>query len=155
MGYIVLNFFPSWVILQDLVSKTTIGVGNRRGDLYYLVALASTTSDDRPSSSHLLTTSTNLWHRRLGHLSPARFQFLASTSLNCSFDSRHVCDICPLAKQTRQPFGLSSISTSRPFSLLHCDIWGPNKHPFLTGAYYFFIHSWWFFSFYLGFSYET
>ncbi|CAL2242392.1 unnamed protein product [Prunus armeniaca] len=65
------TFFPSWVLLQDLVSKTTIGVGKRRGDLYYLVALASTTSDDRPSSCHLLTTSTNLWHRRLGHLSPA------------------------------------------------------------------------------------
>ncbi|CAL2274238.1 unnamed protein product [Prunus armeniaca] len=131
------TFFPSWVLLQDLVSKTTIGVGKRRGDLYYLVALASTTSDDRPSSCNLLTTSTNLWHRRLGHLSPARLQFLASTSLNCSFDSRHVCDICPLAKQTHQPFGLSSISTSRPFSLLHCDIWGPNKHPSLTWAYYF------------------
>jgi hypothetical protein len=35
------TFFPYWCILQDLRTKTTIGLGKQRDGLYYLVALAS------------------------------------------------------------------------------------------------------------------
>jgi hypothetical protein len=42
-----------------------------------------------------------------------------------------------LAKQTRQPFPCSSISTSKCFSLIHCDIWGRYKTPSISGAFYF------------------
>jgi hypothetical protein len=111
-------FFPSWCILQDLATRTMIGVGKRRDDLYYLVALASTP----PSTCFVcnLIISSNLWHRRLGHLSSNRLQFLADNSLKFNFDSSHKCEVCPLAKQTRQPFPSSSISTSKCFSLIHC-----------------------------------
>ena len=74
------TFFPSWCILQDLDTRTMIGVGKRRGDLYYLVALASI-----PPSHHFacnLTISSNLWHRRLGHPSSARLQHLAKNNLH-------------------------------------------------------------------------
>ena len=113
-------FFPSWCIFQDLAARTMIGVGKWRDDLYYLVALASTP----PSSCFAcnLFISSNLWHRRLGHPSSTRLQFLADNSLKFNFDSSHKCDICPLAKQTRHPFPFSSISTSKCFSLIHCDI---------------------------------
>jgi hypothetical protein len=39
----LVTFFPYWCILQDLATKTTIGLGKQRGRLYYLVALASPT----------------------------------------------------------------------------------------------------------------
>ncbi|CAL9004938.1 unnamed protein product, partial [Prunus brigantina] len=120
----------------DLVSKATIGVGKRRGDLHYLVALASSIPSSHPLCN-VITIPSSLWHRRLGHPSPPRLQALASSFLHCSFDSSHVCDVCPLAKQTRQPFGLSSISTTFPFALIHCDIWGPNRQTSLSGAHYF------------------
>ncbi|RVW82826.1 Retrovirus-related Pol polyprotein from transposon RE1 [Vitis vinifera] len=35
------TFFPHWCILQDLTTRTTIGLGEQRDGLYYLVALAS------------------------------------------------------------------------------------------------------------------
>ncbi|XP_021862985.2 uncharacterized protein [Spinacia oleracea] len=35
------------------------------------------------------------------------------------------CQICPLAKQTRFPFSVSSIKSVQPFDLLHVDVWGP------------------------------
>ncbi|KAM1033353.1 hypothetical protein TB2_036345 [Malus domestica] len=130
------TFFPTWCVLQDLVSKAMIGVGKRRGDLYYLVALASSLPSCHPLC-HVITIPSSLWHRRLGHPSSPRLHVLASKFLNCSFDSSHVCDVCPLAKQTRQPFGLSSISTTFPFALIHCDIWGPNRQSSLSGAHYF------------------
>jgi len=109
-------------------------VGKRRDDLYYLVALASTPST---CFARNLIISSNLCHRRLGHLSSNRLQFLADNSLKFNFDSSHKCDVCPLAKQTRQPFPFSSISTSKCFSLIHCDIWGHYKTPSISGAFYF------------------
>jgi hypothetical protein len=129
------TFFPSWCILQDLAMRTMISVGKRRDDLYYLVALASTPPSTRFACN--LIISSNLWHRRLGHLSSNRLQFLADNSLKFNFDSSHKCDVRPLAKQIRQPFPSSSISTSKCFSLIHCDIWGRYKTPSISGAFYF------------------
>ena len=59
--------------------------------------------------------------------------------LKFNFDSSHKCEICPLAKQTRHPFPSSLISTSKCFSLIHCDIWGRYKTPSHFGAFYFLI----------------
>lgn len=103
-----------------------IGVGKQREDLYYLVALASISPSKHPFASHLIVSS-DLWHRHLGHPSHARLQYITNESLHFHFDSNSKCEICPLAKQTRQPFPSSSISTPRYFSLLHCDIWGRHK----------------------------
>ncbi|CAL8999400.1 unnamed protein product [Prunus brigantina] len=70
---------------KDLATKTTIGLGKQSGGLYHLVALGSATSASKPyssipqSSCSLVTTSTHLWHWRLGHLSSSRLQFMAKT----------------------------------------------------------------------------
>ena len=140
------TFFPHWCILQDLTTRTTIGLGEQRDGLYYLVALASekpktqtpsaaATSCRSPSSQ--VTSSTALWHRRLGHLSSSRLDFMAKHLLNFPFQSNNACDVCALAKQRRLPFSVSSISSVRPFELIHCDIWGPYKIASLSGAKYF------------------
>jgi hypothetical protein len=138
------TFFPYWCILQDLRTKTTIGLGKQRDGLYYLVALASekpqhpsaaTISCHSPSSQ--VTSSTALWHRLLGHLSSSRLDFMAKKLLNFSFQSNNACDVCALAKQSRLPFSVSSISSIRPFELIHCDIWGPYKIASFSGAKYF------------------
>lgn len=49
------------------------------------------------------------------------------------------CVICPLAKQTRAPFSLSSISTKSCFELIHVDIFGGGVYhvPSIFGAKYF------------------
>ncbi|KAM1627395.1 hypothetical protein ACFX1R_017067 [Malus domestica] len=132
------TFFPYWCILQDLATKKTIGLGKQRGGLYYLVALLSdrSTPSVKPSCS-LVTSSTELWHRRLGHISPSRLEFMAKNILHIPFKLNDACDICPLAKQHRLPFGISSITTKKPFDLIHCDIWGPYKISSLSGANYF------------------
>ncbi|RVW64439.1 hypothetical protein CK203_061718 [Vitis vinifera] len=104
---------------KDLTTRTTIGLGEQRDGLYYLVALASekpktqtpsaaATSCRSPSSQ--VTSSTALWHRRLGHLSSSRLDFMAKHLLNFPFQSNNACDVCALAKQRRLPFSVSSIS---------------------------------------------
>lgn len=81
--------------------------------------------------------SAALWHQRLGHPSKEPCQLLSKIDSSSSFNSQHVCDVCPLAKQTRLPFSNSAIKTSHPSDLIHCDIWGPPRAPTHSGARYF------------------
>ena len=39
-----------------------------------------------------------------------------------------ICTICPAARQTRKSFPSSTIKTTKPFQLIHIDVWGPYKH---------------------------
>jgi hypothetical protein len=52
---------------------------------------------------------------------------MAKHLLNFLFQLNNACDVCALAKQSRLSFSVSSISSIRPFELIHFDIWGPYK----------------------------
>ena len=76
-----------------------------------------------------------LWHQRLGHASYRTLHHLpVCTNLPVQSPLGH---ICPLAKQSRLPFPISTIRTSNCFDILHVDVWGPYKIPSLTGARFF------------------
>ena len=123
--------FPTFCVLQDLATGKMIGLGKQRGGLYYMSPIS------QAPISHQVSHSSNLWHLRLGHPSPSRLK-LASSLLSSNNVSYHNnCNVCPMAKQTRLPFPLSSISTHAPFDLLHCDLWGPHKIPTHSGARFF------------------
>ncbi|KAL5767159.1 hypothetical protein ACOSQ2_013942 [Xanthoceras sorbifolium] len=138
-----ITFFPYWCVLQDLATRRMIGLGKQRDGLYYLVALATKKSMPNSSSPthrptcNLTISSTDLWHNRLGHVSPPRLGFIAKKFLNFSVESNNACPICPLAKQSRLPFYPSVISSVKPFEIIHCDIWGRYQHSSLSGAFYF------------------
>lgn len=128
--------FPTFCVLQDLTTGKMIGLGEQRGGLYYMSPLL------RTPSSHQVSYPSNLWHMRLGHPSASRLKLVSPllSSNNISFDNN--CTVCPMAKQTRLPFPLSSITTHAPFDLLHCDICGPHKVPTHSGARFFFLPLW-------------
>lgn len=123
------------------MTKRMIGLGKHYRGLYYLVAMAShkpkTTTAFSTNIQSSPTSSTNLWHHRLGHLSSSRLDFMSKNLLNFPFQKYNKCDVCALAKQTRLSFPTSLISTVKPFELIHCDIWGPYKVNSLSGAKYF------------------
>ena len=77
----------------------------------------------------------SFWHQRLGHPSH-KVSMLFPFLHNKPCDSNK-CFICPLAKQTRSSFPLSSISTKSCFELIHVDIWGGYQVASLLGAKYF------------------
>jgi len=88
------------------------------------------------SSNHQVV---NLWHYRMGHVSPRK---LTHISVLKGFDlSKNSCilpcDICPRARQHRFPFNSSSISTTKPFDLVHIDTWGPYHTKTSHGQRYF------------------
>ncbi|KAK0581116.1 hypothetical protein LWI29_010174 [Acer saccharum] len=76
-----ITFFPYWCVLQDLAMRRMIGLGKQRDKLYYLVALTTekskiTSPANRPACN-LTISSTDLWHKCLGHASPPRLSFIA------------------------------------------------------------------------------
>ncbi|KAL5788090.1 hypothetical protein ACOSP7_005039 [Xanthoceras sorbifolium] len=116
---------------QDLATGKMIGLGKQHDGLYYMPPL------QRMSICHQISHLSNLRHMRLGHPSLSRLKLASSllSSNNISYDNN--CTVYPMAKQTRLPFSLSSISTHTPFDLLHCDIWGPHKVLTHSGARFF------------------
>ena len=79
-----------------------------------------------------------LWHRRLGHPSLGSLSHLsAQFGFQLNKESYELCDVFHRAKQTRNPFPNSNTKAQRPFSLVHCDLWGPYHTHSLSGCYYF------------------
>jgi hypothetical protein len=142
------RFTPSNCLIQDLISKRTIGLGDQVDHLYHLqidpaffasqVKLPSVVNSVSSCSLHSQTIPNNaLWHFRLGHVSHSRMSYMTQLYPSVSFDNKAVCDVCHFAKQKRLPFTLStSIATSK-FDLLHLDIWGPLAIPSVHGHRYF------------------
>ena len=65
---LTVHFFPDHFVIQDLPCKKMIGKGNRVEDLYVLDTNNSIFSSVHVQSvSH--STSLQLWHNRLGHIS--------------------------------------------------------------------------------------
>ncbi|XP_019229657.1 PREDICTED: uncharacterized protein LOC109210660 [Nicotiana attenuata] len=71
--------------------------------------------------------SSALWHRRLGH---APIDVIKKhTTLSSLKDYHTHCTVCPLAKQTKLPYKLSTTTSNAIFELIHCDVWGPYRVP--------------------------
>ena len=66
-----------------------------------------------------------MWHRRLAHPSNQTLNSLLSTSvLPCNKrDSFHLCSACQFAKHTKLPFSLSNSTVTKPFEIIHSDLW--------------------------------
>ena len=93
---------PHGCVLQDLATGRMIGSGKQHADLYYMFPL--------PNQAHAsqISTDPDLWHKRLGHPSPACLQLVYSLlpiPISTNFILIHNnFSICPKAKQTRIPF---------------------------------------------------
>ncbi|XP_070002185.1 uncharacterized protein [Nicotiana sylvestris] len=84
-----------------------------------------------------------VWHQRLGHLPMEVIKRISKLKQHFKKDSSEVacldCPVCPLARQTKLLFPVSTSRAQDPFHLLHVDVWGPyrvsthdNKRFFLT-----------------------
>ncbi|CAM8978347.1 unnamed protein product [Rhodiola kirilowii] len=126
------SFTNTECCIQDHTKKKVLVTGTLTDGLYQ-VQMSSV------KALHVCKESSLLWHYRLGHY-PFKamndhLKFLFSdNSMQCT---KNMCDICPLAKQTRLQFPNSTSTTSAIFELIHSDIWGPFATPSVTGAKYF------------------
>lgn len=52
-------------------------------------------------------------------------------------DTEKHCTVCPLAKQTRLPFSVSTSIAHSNFDIIHGDMWGPYRVSTYDGKSYF------------------
>ncbi|KAL2903852.1 Retrovirus-related Pol polyprotein from transposon TNT 1-94 [Bienertia sinuspersici] len=126
------RFNDSLCAIQDQLSGSLIGAGERRDGLYFFrripTVCAMTTSE----------SEFELWHKRLGHPSDRVVKLVPA--IKSSTSTKHLnksCSIRPQAKQKRDVFPTSDNKASCIFELIHCDLWGSYKNPSTSGAHYF------------------
>jgi len=78
------------------------------------------------------------------HLGHPNFPYLKFLYLHFFINKNQTfpCEQCTIAKQSRSSHPIQSYKPSKPFHLVHSDIWGPSKTPNISGSKWFltFIH---------------
>ena len=78
-----------------------------------------------------------LWHYRLGH---PNFHYLRHLFLKLFINknpSLFQCEICEFAKHRRTSFSTQPCKATKPFTMIHSDVWGPYQIKTLTGKRWF------------------
>lgn len=137
------TFFPDHCIFQVQNQKDTLALGKVKSGLYHLDLLSSSPAVSSNSSSLSSINSASkqqlnaLWHMRLGHVSTPVLCKISAISSDISAECNKLCPICPLSKQTKLPFSLSSSHATNLFDLIHVDLWGPYAYETTSGCKFF------------------
>ncbi|RVW59875.1 Retrovirus-related Pol polyprotein from transposon RE1 [Vitis vinifera] len=138
------EFHPRFFFVKDQVTKKILLQGSLEHGLYrfparFVPSPAAFVSSSYDRSSNLsLTTTTTLWHSRLGHPADNILKhILTSCNISHQCHKNNVCCACQFAKSHKLPFNVSVSRASHPLALLHADLWGPASIPSTTGARYF------------------
>ena len=134
------TFFESHCEFQDQNSGMMIGRARMLEGLYYFdeVPVSNKKAQSFNSTSSIsVREKIMLWHYRLGHPSFLYLKHLFPElfkGIDCS--SFH-CESCIFAKFHRSTYLPKPYQASKPFYLIHSDVWGPSKITTLSGKRWF------------------
>ena len=128
-------------MFQDQISWKMIGFARECDGLYYLEDLGGgPIKGNQPTPSQAFLAISNkqlIWVHHLPlshpHFSLLEYMFPLLFKDTIVFDFQ--CEVCQFEKHYRTSFPINSIKCSKPFSLIHFDIWEPAKI-----FYIFYIH---------------
>lgn len=127
-------FSPTQCHLQDpLLKKPPLLLGEINTGLYAVPQQHVSTSPGvtqffmLPAANLSVSTDSKLWHLHMGHMPFSQLKLLQPSCVIKDTNANIICQICPLAKQSRNSFPTSSIKSTFMFELLHVDVWGPYK----------------------------
>jgi hypothetical protein len=126
--------------LWDLTSRAVVGRYDNSGPLYSIrfPALASSAHVAAPYAL-AFTASASTWHRRLGHDHDVLSRLSATSTIPCPRgNATSLCHASQLGRHTRLPFSSSLSRASRPFDLIHCDLW-TSPDPSISGCWYYLV----------------
>lgn len=87
-----------------------------------------------PIAQVVTTSSSYLWHSRLGHPSnPILSYVLKILHLPTCKLSSHSCYPCLQGKLHKIPFPISTTVSLHPLELIHVDVWGPSPFKSISG----------------------
>ncbi|XP_074301014.1 uncharacterized protein LOC141632361 [Silene latifolia] len=130
---LIVTFLDESCLFQDHSSKAIVAKGVRIGDLYKIRTSVFDKSSFKPCIANAVQTiDVALLHARLGHTSIDKLRHVNNTAVQ-GFN-KFYCDTCVLSKHHSLPFYKSLSYAAQCFDLIHMDLWGPYKHPDMTGA---------------------
>ena len=103
--------------------------GVKKNRLYVLLGKTLTNSAAVANSSKSVIDQTNLWHKRLGHISEKGLFYLNKSNVfgKDVISKLEFCENCVLGKQHRLSFKLSNHISKSVLDYIHFDLWGPTK----------------------------
>nr|GEV82523.1 integrase, catalytic core [Tanacetum cinerariifolium] len=107
-----------------LRTRRLIGSGKCQGGLYLM--------DMFEKGRRTMMTTTDTWHKRLGHSSRDKLSNVSFLKNNSSKLSNVFRDSCAKAKHVCNSSPKGFIKTNGCFELIHCDIWGGYRIPSYT-----------------------
>ena len=112
-----MEFDPFGYSMKDLPTRSEIVRCDSSRPLYPL---------QLPASALLTSSSSSLWHQRLGHPGhEALSKLVHSSAIKCTASTTDgLCHACQLGRHIRLPFHASSSRASHAFQLIHCDLSG-------------------------------
>ncbi|WKA00241.1 hypothetical protein VitviT2T_018620 [Vitis vinifera] len=144
----IVLIYPTFCLLQDILTKEIIGRGTKKGGLYYMEDFSIGQANHTRSSSDRNKANILLWHRRLGHPSfgylklvfPTLFSGFSNLDFKCvgSISQIHHTSL-RLVKSHRVSYPLSFNKSQMPFELIHSDVWGPSPKSTISGVRWFVI----------------
>ena len=123
-----LTFFDSHCVFQERNSGRMIGSAKVIDGLYYLEDGNSKNKKAQglsSISSISVKDQIMLWHYRLGHPSFSYLKTLFPMLFRGVDYSKLYCENCILSKSQRTNFSSKPYQSSKPFYLIHSDVWGP------------------------------
>ena len=118
----IVLIYPTFCLLQDILTKEIIGRGTKRGGLYCMddISVGRAHHMHHPSG----TKERQIWllHCRLGHPSFGYMQHLFSDLFSHVSTIDFKCDTCILAKSHLVTYPLSMDKSEVPFALIHSDL---------------------------------
>jgi hypothetical protein len=111
-------------------------IGIRRGGLYVM------TGQSVQALAHDATSSSELWHKRLGHLhykALPDLQNMVCGMPSISLSKNEICKGCMLGKNIKKAFPSSDSRAQCILDMIHSDVCGPMSSPSLSGCLYYVI----------------
>jgi len=130
------TFFESHCEFQDQNLGTMIGRARMIDGLYYFDEISSGNKKAQgfsSTSSIPVQDTIMLWHLRLGHPSFAYMKRLFPELFKGMDCSSFQCESCILAKNHCSTYLPKPYQASKPFYIIHSDVWGPSKISTLSG----------------------
>lgn len=121
---------------------TVVAVGKRVGNLYKLRFEVAKAESGQAHIATSVTSATDLWHRRLGHLGMSNVARLINGGLVggklAKMDPKgDFCETCTLGKMSKLPYCGSRPRAANPLDRIHSDLCGPMETTAIDGSRYF------------------
>ncbi|XP_075076776.1 uncharacterized protein LOC142163392 [Nicotiana tabacum] len=129
------GFFPDLCVFQDFYTGKVLGISSEANGLYILrsclhkiqsfTPTVNTTSMQTSTQNKQSSINLGVWNQRLGHLPMEAIKRIDKIKQHFKKDCSQVtwldCHVCPLARQTKLSFPVSTSRAHAPFHLLHAD----------------------------------